>query len=420
MVWNIPAPPWLDVLSHARVLLLVTALVGALIVVAPTPAQAAGGAARAVFDLTNAERPKAGLPALVSYAALDAAAGEWARYMATSCTFGHSSSSWRSERTALAGWRSTGENIAASQSSASDAMASWMGSSGHRANILNRSYTGLGVDFATGSCYRTYWVQIFGTRSPVRTPSAGAGDVDGDAYADVLAATSTGDLMVYTGNGASSWKSSSTISGGWSTFTTLGDFTGDGRPDLARVESNGDLSLFSGNGRGGFSGPTRIGNGWNMFSQLIGGIDFNGDRIPDVTGRTAGGDLLLYVANASGDWLGGGYKIGNGWAMTDVVFNAGDFTGDSRGDIIARQPNGTLWVYPTLGNWSWGTPRQIGYGWHAFSSVFGPGDFDGNGTADVLARAGDGTILLYAGDGRGSWISGTAVGWGWNIFRQIG
>ncbi|WP_438353541.1 FG-GAP-like repeat-containing protein [Microbacterium sp. CJ88] len=407
---------------RARALtVLLVALLAAGAALAPSPAVAAGGTARQVFDLTNAERAKAGLAPLVSNAALDAAAGEWARYLASSCTFAHSSSAWRDQRTIPAGWKYTGENIAAGQDSPPSVMAAWMASAGHRANILDSRYTGLGVGFATGTCYRTYWVQIFGVGSPTQSLPGGAGDIDGDGSPDVLALTSTGDLMVYTGNGAASWKGSSTVASGWSRgFTTLGDFTGDGRPDIARVEANGDLMLVPGDGRGGYAAATRIGNGWGMFSQLIGGIDFNGDRKPDVIGRTPGGDLYLYVGDGAGGWLGGGYKIGNGWSMMDFVFYAGDFNGDGRGDIIARQPNGTLWLYPTTGDWGWGTPRAIGYGWHAFTSIFSAGDFDGNGTSDVLARTSDGTLLLYGGDGSGGWISGNAVGWGWSGMRQIG
>lgn len=408
--------------ARAASLLVVAALITALAVAVPAPAQAAGGVAREVFDLTNAERAKAGLGALASNAALDAAAGEWARYLAGSCTFAHSTSAWRSERTAPAGWTSTGENIAAGQMTASAVMAGWMASSGHRANILNGRYTGLGVGYATGSCYKTYWVQLFAIGSPVPTLPGGAGDLDSDGSADVLALTSTGDLMLYRGNGASGWKTSSVIRSGWGTaaVTTLGDFTGDGRPDFAKVEADGALMLYSGDGRGGLTGPTRIGSGWGGFTQLIGGIDFNGDRLTDVLARTASGDLLLYTGNGRGGFNKGNTKIGNGWGSMTSIFYAGDFTGDARGDIIARHTNGRLWVYPTTGRGTWGTARQIGTGWGAFTSVSSAGDFDGNGTSDVLARTATGSLVLYRADGRGGWISGVAVGSGWTSMRQIG
>lgn len=54
-----------------------------------------------------------------------------------------------------------GENIAAGQKTASQVMNSWMNSSGHRANILNKNFTQIGVGFYAGGSYDTYWVQQF-------------------------------------------------------------------------------------------------------------------------------------------------------------------------------------------------------------------------------------------------------------------
>ena len=58
-------------------------------------------------------------------------------------------------------YKSAGENIAAGQKTPEQVMESWMNSSGHRANILNKSYTELGVGFYSGGSYDTYWVQLF-------------------------------------------------------------------------------------------------------------------------------------------------------------------------------------------------------------------------------------------------------------------
>jgi uncharacterized protein YkwD len=44
-------------------------------------------------------------------------------------------------------------------------MAGWMTSRGHRENILKAEYREIGAGFVNGSGkYRTYWVQVFGTR----------------------------------------------------------------------------------------------------------------------------------------------------------------------------------------------------------------------------------------------------------------
>lgn len=389
---------------------------------APSAASAAGGAAGEVFALTNAERTRSGLPALVSDPGLDAAAAEWARHLAASCTFAHSSSGWRSTRVGAFGWVATGENIAAGQPDAASVVAGWMKSSGHRANILDKRYTGLGVGFATGSCHRTYWVQIFGIGSPVKTLPGGSGDLTSDRASDVIARTSTGDLKIYPGNASGGFRAPVTAVSGWGSrpFVTLGDFTGDAIADIARTESDGRLMLYAGDGRGGFRPPTPIGTGWSKFSQLIGGIDVNGDRLPDVLGRTPTGDLILYPGNGKGGWRAGGSKVGNGWASMNTVSHVGDFTGDSRGDLIADRPDGSLWLYPTTGRGGWGTPTRIGSGWNALTAIAGAGDFDGNGTQDVIARSRTGSLILYPGTGRGGFLPSRTIGSGWNGMSQIG
>jgi uncharacterized protein YkwD len=53
------------------------------------------------------------------------------------------------------------ENVASGQPDGFDAVASWMASSGHRANILNRSHRRVGVAGFVGPDGRHYWVQQF-------------------------------------------------------------------------------------------------------------------------------------------------------------------------------------------------------------------------------------------------------------------
>ncbi|MNP03408.1 Cysteine-rich secretory protein family protein [compost metagenome] len=53
-------------------------------------------------------------------------------------------------------YSSAGENIAKGQKSAEEVMNQWMNSPGHRANILNSSFTEIGI-----ALYNTEWVQEF-------------------------------------------------------------------------------------------------------------------------------------------------------------------------------------------------------------------------------------------------------------------
>src|SRR5438093_9839540 len=68
-----------------------------------------------------------------------------------------------------AGFPSTGtwgENIAAAYADADAVMQAWMNSPGHRSNILNPSFTHIGIGAANvpGSQWKNYWVQDFGVR----------------------------------------------------------------------------------------------------------------------------------------------------------------------------------------------------------------------------------------------------------------
>jgi uncharacterized protein YkwD len=47
------------------------------------------------------------------------------------------------------------------QTSAAEAVSSWMNSSGHRANILDRGHTKIGVAMARAADGSAYWCQQF-------------------------------------------------------------------------------------------------------------------------------------------------------------------------------------------------------------------------------------------------------------------
>lgn len=119
----------------------------------------------AVFNLVNQERTKAGLQPLTMSDKLVSLAEMKAQDMAQKNYFSHTSPTYGSPFEMLqkygVSYRSAGENIAAGQTTAEAVMQDWMNSSGHRANILNSSYTEIGVGYFAGGNYRTEWVQLF-------------------------------------------------------------------------------------------------------------------------------------------------------------------------------------------------------------------------------------------------------------------
>lgn len=114
-----------------------------------------------VVRLTNIERAAAGLPALVVHPAVTLAATTHSEDQAASGRMSHigSDGSDAGIRLTRAGftWRNWAENVAAGQRSAQDVVQAWMGSAGHRANILSASFTTIGVGVADDARGTRYW-----------------------------------------------------------------------------------------------------------------------------------------------------------------------------------------------------------------------------------------------------------------------
>lgn len=130
-------------------------------------AEQAGSTVQAdeVLRLVNQERSKQGLKALTLSDELTNVATIKAKDMRDKNYFDHTSPTYGSpfdmmQRFGIQ-YQSAGENIAAGQKTVQEVMNSWMNSSGHRANILNKDYEQLGVGYVEGGNYGTYWVQMF-------------------------------------------------------------------------------------------------------------------------------------------------------------------------------------------------------------------------------------------------------------------
>jgi uncharacterized protein YkwD len=111
-------------------------------------------------------------PPLAASPALDRAAAAHARDMAAHSVMGHAGSdgSTPAERATRAGyrWRLVAENVAAGQPTPEEAIAEWLDSAGHCANLMDPAYTEMGVGYAADpkSAAGVYWSQLFAAPAP--------------------------------------------------------------------------------------------------------------------------------------------------------------------------------------------------------------------------------------------------------------
>lgn len=115
-----------------------------------------------VIRLVNEHRAANGLKPLMANWELSRVARYKSQDMADNRYFSHTSpiygSPFQMIKSFGLSYRTAGENIAYGQRTPEAVVNAWMNSSGHRANILNASYTQIGVGYVANG---NYWTQMF-------------------------------------------------------------------------------------------------------------------------------------------------------------------------------------------------------------------------------------------------------------------
>ena len=118
-----------------------------------------------VIRLVNVERAKNGLPALTKNWEVARVARIKAQDMIDNKYFAHNSPVYGSPFNMMENFglrfSSAAENIAYGQKTAAAVMQTWMNSPGHRANILSKTVTQIGVGAAKAANGTLYWTQMF-------------------------------------------------------------------------------------------------------------------------------------------------------------------------------------------------------------------------------------------------------------------
>jgi hypothetical protein len=164
-------------LKRCRYLILSIVLFANILVVL-TPRSAAAVSAGGVISLTNAQRAAAGLSPLAYNGMLASSAYAKAQDMLAKNYWAHTSpdglTAWTFIRASGYPYIAAGENLAKDFASDSDAVAAWMASPGHRANMLSSSYRDMGVAVVNGTlmgAQTTLVVAHFGAMAAAPAPA---------------------------------------------------------------------------------------------------------------------------------------------------------------------------------------------------------------------------------------------------------
>lgn len=240
------------------------------------------------------------------------------------------------------------------------------------------------------------------------TQLAAVGDLDGDHHVD-LVGLKGGRLYRFRGVGDGRFYAPTAVAATgspWSDYkdiTGYGDFDNDGHDDLFARGVSGRGWIFPGNGHGGFKRPIGPFSSMQHASSVIGAAQLTGNLLPDLLVRT--GTTISLVPNDGRRDLAPRIYTGLTLPRATQILNAGDWDRDGKGDLIARNSNGHLYLYPGKGNGTFGSPVDLGGGFGSVSLLQVVGDVTGDGWPDLQGQRGN---VLYIWPGRGR--SGHAAG----------
>ncbi|CAM5427363.1 peptidase inhibitor family I36 protein [Streptomyces tanashiensis] len=210
----------------------------------------------------------------------------------------------------------------------------------------------------------------------------------------------------------------------WAAYTApkaagFGDMNADRKSDVIVRDEAGRLWFLPGDNTGRLVGT----GGWNAMSTLTRHGDFSGDGREDVIAREAStGKLWLYPGTGTGT-LGSRRLIGSGgWNAMNHVTAFGNLAGDGRSDLLAvEKSTGKLWLYPGTAT-GLGARKLIGSGgWNTMNALVGPGDMNGDNRPDLIAReAATGKLWFYPGTATGGVGARVLIGsGGWNAMASF-
>ncbi|MFE5792207.1 hypothetical protein ACFQ8C_06440 [Streptomyces sp. NPDC056503] len=198
---------------------------------------------------------------------------------------------------------------------------------------------------------------------------------------------------------------------------TARDFDANGFPDVLARDAAGGLSAYEtkqlGHPYANTLSPTPLGTGWNTYTLMASPSDRT------LVGRDRDG--VLWLHRSENQKLLPRTKVGGGWQVYNKITGGSDLNGDGRGDLLAADTSGVLWLYASTGDTARPfKPRvRVGGGWQAYNLLTAPGNVAGATGGDLLARDKDGVLWLYLGKGDGTFTARRKIGGGWQQFTHL-
>ncbi|WP_318210736.1 hypothetical protein [Streptomyces sp. SJL17-1] len=231
-------------------------------------------------------------------------------------------------------------------------------------------------------------------------------DFNDNGSTDLLARDSAGvlwrdDLYDWPVGGQAKPAKRTKIGPGWNTYKQIeavGNIGGGAHGDLIALDTTGVLWQYVGKGDGTFATRVRVGGGWGGYTKLAGGSDLGADGKADLFATDTAGVLWFYPG--TGDPVKPylpRIRMGAGWGVYNQLTAVGNIAGDAGGDLIARDKDGVLWLYPSKG-YVYDTRVRVGGGWGGFTQFVGAGDVTGDGRPDLIAY-GPGGTYVYRSNG---------------------
>ena len=287
------------------------------------------------------------------------------------------------------------------------------------------------------------------------TSVASAGDINGDGYDDLVVGvpdhdynwTDEGEVRLYLGGAAGiddtvdwSWESDTAGARAGIAVAGAGDVNGDGFEDIlaggsaftSLATEEGRAWLFLGSASGPGASPYWTHDGGEAYAYcgfaLTGAGDLNADGYSDIAvglpgsdaAATDGGQVRVFLGGDLGpavapEWTFSGDEQGAG--LGGAASEAGDVNGDGYGDLAVgaggASPHGEVLVYhgsatglAATAAWSQAPSYQYA---NFGSSLDSAGDVDGDGFGDLLI-AGDNHQASFANEGSAWLYMGSASG----------